>query len=1059
MTILPRLSAFAARLMALSLLLSVTAFVVSCGGDDSSTPEPDPIPQPEPEPDVEPEASIITDESDYQMSYVVAESLVQKAVLDVAIESGYSHISVLDGDRVLLDSVNIPAAGQHQLVALVEFASAGEKTLTFKVRGEPVTLNSIEFQEVPLESFPVFSDISAQVGLDTENTLKYGGPSVADLNNDGHYDMVLNNHNVIPAQVFWNNGDATLTEQEQPLFSWPPDLHGSAAGDYDNDGDLDLLLSKGGGNGTNPAPPFLMRNDDGVFTQVEGTSGITKGARGRSPRWIDMDLDGDLDLALINAAGINGESGEQHIFYRNVNGSTFEPVRVPGIETAPAERMLVLDFDRDGIDDILLFSPVSLWRGNGDFGFTNVTNTWLPESVQGLHQVHASADVDLDNDGNYDLYLARGKPYFQMSNKSVDYDPDRKQLDINDEGNEGRTEFTFTAPDAIQMQELDLTYRGYDGGFPIFLGENKTAHDIDFESQLNISPAEAEGWPEERTANGIYIGHIGNGEWRVETVRNQDVYWKVDFTLTGVSSVETPWEPNNRNVQDVLLLNKGDRFVEADETWGIPKGGNHWGVTHGDFNNDGFNDLYLYRFGFMKHPVADYLLVNNGGSGFNITTMHNAFDPQDGGHSDMGQAFDFNLDGGVDLLNGSDEYGKWYLYQNSKQNSGNYFLVQVGYSPLSGIDPISAEVVVKTASGTYIKRVGSAGEVHSQSLINTVHFGLGDAETVESVSIRWRNGEVIGGANIAANTLFRTDEAELPEPESITIDPTTVDLREGRTQPLTLQVSPPNADPAVSWQSSDDSIASVDEQGVVTGHQAGSSVTITATSTRNQQQSEASVNVVDDFDVPVEGVSVTPESALVFVGTTAELSAQVSPANADDKNVQWESSDSAVAAVDNNGIVTGVANGVASVSATTNDGGFSDSAAISVETFADPSIEFVDLDYYTDSTFFTNESLNVSASYHAGSGHTVVDSSIGGVQFMLRHLNASWGVEQDVVAVFSSAVDTVSGTATAMIPLEGLTPTADLPEGDFYYLFARFTSSEGSTPNQGVWPINIEYSP
>ncbi len=1002
---------------------------------------------------------VISVSSDYEMPYSAEGDLVKQVVLDVSIESGYAHISVLSGDNRLVDNMNIPNAGAHQLTALVEFESAGDKTLTLTVRGEPVTLQGIEFRDPVEESIPLFADITSDIGMETEKTLKYGGPTVADLNNDGHYDMVLNNHNVIPAQVYWNNGDSTVTEQAEPLFSWPPDLHGTAAGDYDNDGDLDLLMTKGGGNGTNPAPPFLMRNDEGTFTRVEDVAGITKGARGRAARWIDMDLDGDLDLALINAAGINGDSGEQHIFYKNIGDGSFEPVRIPGIENAQAERTMVLDFNRDGIDDILLFSPTSLWQGNGDFTFTNVTTTWLPESARNVHQVHAAANTDIDNDGDYDIYLARGKPYYQMANKSLDFDPQAQQLDFKDEGNAGTTELSFTAPGSVELNELDLTYRGYDGDFPVFLGSAKTPEILDFESVLEISRSDADGWPEERAENGIYIGHTGDGEWRVESVRNQNVYWKVDFTLKGVSSVDTSWEPNNRNVQDLLLINEGDHFVEAGEAWDIPKGGNHWGVTYGDFNNDGFSDFYVYRFGFMKQPVADYLLLNNGGSGFSTTTMHNAFDPNDGGHSDMGQAFDFDLDGGVDMLNGSDEYGKWYLYKNRKVDTGNYVLIQVGYSPLAGIDPISAEVVVETPSNTYVKRVASAGEVFSQSVLNTVHFGLGDAETITSVSVRWRNGESISSDEVTVNALFKTDDAELPAPNSITLTPDPLTVREGTSEQLNVELDPPNADPSMTWTSSDDAVASVDGSGLVTGHQAGASATITATSDADGTTAEAMVDVTEYFGIPVEGVSVTPGAATVFVGTTDTLTAEVSPEDADDPSVEWTASDESVATVDANGVVTGVASGQASVTATTVDGGFSDSATIDVEEYQDPSVAYDDESYYKNTTFYTNENLSVSADYHAGSGNTVIDSSYGGFRFMLRHLNGSWGVEQDITTVYSDAIGTTSGTATVSISLEGLTPTSELPEGHFYFLFVQFSSSDGTKPEKGVWPIKIENAP
>lgn len=79
-------------------------------------------------------------------------------------------------------------------------------------------------------------------------------------------------------------------------------------------------------------------------------------------------------------------------------------------------------------------------------------------------------------------------------------------------------------------------------------------------------------------------------------------------------------------------------------------------------------------------------------------------------------------------------------------------------------------------------------------------------------------------------------------------------------------------------------------------------------------------------------VSLNAESGFVYIGKTRQLTATVLPADADDKTVLWSSSNTAVATVDANGLVTGVANGSATITATTNDGGLTASFAASVKT-------------------------------------------------------------------------------------------------------------------------------
>ncbi|MGJ8690888.1 MAG: hypothetical protein ACSHW0_00255 [Thalassotalea sp.] len=57
--------------------------------------------------------------------------------------------------------------------------------------------------------------------------------------------------------------------------------------------------------------------------------------------------------------------------------------------------------------------------------------------------------------------------------------------------------------------------------------------------------------------------------------------------------------------------------------------------------------------------------------------------------------------------------------------------------------------------------------------------------------------------------------------------------------------------------------------------------------------------------------------------------------------------------------------------------------------------------------------------------------------------NAGWGVVKDTIVFDASAVGTTSDISNVEFPLQGLTATADLPAGNFYYLFVKFFSSDG----------------
>lgn len=129
----------------------------------------------------------------------------------------------------------------------------------------------------------------------------------------------------------------------------------------------------------------------------------------------------------------------------------------------------------------------------------------------------------------------------------------------------------------------------------------------------------------------------------------------------------------------------------------------------------------------------------------------------------------------------------------------------------------------------------------------------------------------------------------------------------GETRQLVATVAPDDAtDQAVTWESTDTSVASVDAAGLVTARAVGAGIFVTVITHDGHHQ--ASVNVTVDpaaTVVPVEGVKVTPQSiVMTAIGETRQLTATVGPVTATDKAVTWESTDTTVASVDATGLVT-----------------------------------------------------------------------------------------------------------------------------------------------------------
>ena len=393
---------------------------------------------------------IITPQQPLVVSMNVTESHAYKVVFRVNNHSRLTRFSVLAGNKLLVDNVNVPELGGQTLHSLIAFESIGEKALTLKTINGELTLLDWHIEKSSI-ALPTFSDITEQAGIDKVPSLKYGGPSVADIDHDGDYDFIVNNHNAESSKIYWNNGDFTVTKHSRNLFRWlMQDLHGTALGDYDNDGDLDLMLTRGGGNGTTPSVSYFYVNDNGNFVRFTGDAGIDKGGRGRGARFTDVDLDGDLDLFVINETSLT-HSKPQHMFFENKGKGQFVYKSVPGIEDVRASRALVTDFNNDGIDDVIMYGPLTLWQGNGDFTYTDVSSL-LPLEIKDIRQVMAIADIDIENDGDLDLYLARGKEFEHGFGEapSMDFDPISKSFAIKTRGYEGRDSFCF------QVRTLDL---------------------------------------------------------------------------------------------------------------------------------------------------------------------------------------------------------------------------------------------------------------------------------------------------------------------------------------------------------------------------------------------------------------------------------------------------------------------------------------------------------------------------------------------------------------------------------------------------------------------------
>jgi enediyne biosynthesis protein E4 len=266
-----------------------------------------------------------------------------------------------------------------------------------------------------------FRDIAAAAGLAArtivggEHTKKYilettgGGVAIVDFDNDGRPDIFLVNGARLDSaradpqpvsHLYRNAGDGTFTDVTEKAgvggSGWG---QGVCAGDYDNDGDVDLFVTYYGDQ------RLYRNNGDGTFSDVTRSSGLSS-----SPRWntgaafLDFNRDGHLDLfvsayvahadamryapgsrsncewkGLPVMCGPHGLDGSRNLLYRGNGNGTFTDVSETAgvLQTRPAFGFtpLVLDYDNDRWPDVYVANDSSaswLFHNNGDGTFKEV---------------------------------------------------------------------------------------------------------------------------------------------------------------------------------------------------------------------------------------------------------------------------------------------------------------------------------------------------------------------------------------------------------------------------------------------------------------------------------------------------------------------------------------------------------------------------------------------------------------------------------------------------------------------------------------------------------------
>ena len=233
-----------------------------------------------------------------------------------------------------------------------------------------------------------FSIIAYPQSIFTQRT------NFVDINNDGNLDLWAC-HDVAQSHAYKNDGIGNLNFD----ISLMPTLaiggnYQSLWIDYDNDGDMDMYLSKcrGGAAVGDPQRINLLykNNGDGTFSECGATAGVNDGSQSWSTAIEDFDNDGDLDILLSNISDTNK-------FYLNNGDGTFTDIySTTGIDAQVGSwELQAADFNNDGFMDFIWQNGKELYLNNGDLTFSGYDINFNEGGIG-----------DLNNDGFLDVQFA-----------------------------------------------------------------------------------------------------------------------------------------------------------------------------------------------------------------------------------------------------------------------------------------------------------------------------------------------------------------------------------------------------------------------------------------------------------------------------------------------------------------------------------------------------------------------------------------------------------------------------------------------------------------------------
>jgi hypothetical protein len=633
-----------------------------------------------------------------------------------------------------------------------------------------------------------FEEVTSEAGIHHVGATY--GASWGDLDGDGWPDLWVGNHNRKPS-LYLNRRNGTFEDIIDSVWSGDPkaDTHGASWADFDNDGDQDLVEVVSASE--NPDGTFcagcgknhLYINEKNKLWERAADFGLDHVGQASSPLWFDANLDGFLDLLVVNTRGQNQPSSV--VFLQNKNRRFSAGNKAVGFKDAlwdrreriwgRIENMMKLtnrrvpsfashrflefaqlaDLSSNGASDLVLFSNPTRVFAIDSTPFKDKTNqVGLPD----LSRVKDVAIADFNGDGEMDIFAVEG-PW--LSPHVIQTGPSEIKGMITWSGGQAPKSVSFKADGDIHIQiyptwlSLSKVYIGSTGRHPAARDFLLSPEDPGVRGSVD---AISSGF------DGVTISY--EPEARTWTIRNVQKSIFVDFiakATRSISEIKTDgFDLFTVAGKGVLFFKRENGFVQEALVGEAGKDSAPISVVAGDFDNDMDVDLYLVCTGPIMN-LPNILLENDGKGNFRVVPDAGGAAGSKLGRGDVAVAGDYDRDGFLDLFvtNGADPNspfvadGPHQLFHNP--GNGNHWLEVDLEGTVSNRDGIGSRVMLE-AVGITQTRVQNGGMHRIAQNYQRLHFGLGKNTMVSRLTVTWPSGTVQHLDTITADQILHITE-------------------------------------------------------------------------------------------------------------------------------------------------------------------------------------------------------------------------------------------------------------------------------------------------------------